>query len=274
MKTWILLLAFTGISLQNLQARKNLFIGIKGGLSIPSLRAGESENDWNKNYTSRLGPYFGAFAEIPLGKHFAFQPELAYAAEGGKRKGIQPITIPEQYQSLFQQAFRTDRDYLYADLNTVSRVNYIQLPLLLKFSYPIAARGRLQVFAQAGPYLGYLVAARQLVRSDNLRVYLDGQGDTEIPAALVHNFFGTAIDTVIDARSDLHRFNTGVQGALGCSYTFGKSKVFIEGGGNYGFLYIQKGDEHGKNVIGAGTVLAGFAIDLNGIHKTSRRQTE
>ena len=33
---------------------------------------------------------------------------------------------------------------------------------------------------------------------------------------------------------------------------------FIEGGGNYGFLNIQKGTDNGKNQIGAATVALGY----------------
>lgn len=255
------------LGLSAASAQKPLYVGIKGGISIPSLKAGESENDWNKNYTSRIGPYFGGFVEIPLGKYFAFQPELAYAAEGGKRYGIQPMTIPAEYVGLFQAFFKTDKDYIFADLKCVSRVNYLQLPLLMKFSYPIACKGKLQVFAQAGPYIGYLVAAKQLVKTDNLRVYLDGGGNLEIPPPQVASFFGTKVDTTIAAQNDLHRFNTGIQGAVGLSYAIGRGKVFVEGGGNYGFLYIQKGDDHGKNNIGAGTILLGYSFNLRASRK-------
>jgi hypothetical protein len=260
MKKFCILLSLAIASLQITAAAKtDVFIGIKGGLSIPSLRAGESVNDWNKNYVSRLGTYFGAFAEIVLGRHFSFQPEIAYAAEGGKRNGIQPFGIPAQYLDAFQSTFNTDKDYLYADLNSTSRVNYLQVPLLLKFNYPIACKGRLNVFAQAGPYFGYLVAAKQIVKTENLRVYLDSDGKTEISPVLVHAFFGNSVDTVIDAKNDLHKFNTGVQAAVGLSYSIGSGKIFVEGGGNYGFMYIQKGDDHGKNNIGAGTILIGYA---------------
>jgi hypothetical protein len=263
MKKYLLLsgLCIAGLAL-SAPAQKPLYIGIKGGLSIPSLRAGESENDWNKNYVSRRGPYFGAFAEIPLSRFFSFQPEIAYAAEGGKRNGIQPMGIPAQYLALFQGAFKTDNAYIFADLNTTSRVNYIQVPLLLKFTYPVTHNGKLKIFAQAGPYLGYLVAAKQIVKTSDLHVYLDGQGFLQIPPGLVHAFFGNSVDTVIDAKNDLHKFNAGVQAALGVSYDIGLGKIFAEGGGNYGFMYIQKGDEHGKNNIGAGTILFGYAYNI------------
>ena len=38
--------------------------------------------------------------------------------------------------------------------------------------------------------------------------------------------------------------------------------ILIEGGANYGLKPIQKGGDHGKNNIGAATVLAGISYSL------------
>lgn len=245
------------------QKTSAVFVGVKGGLSVPNLKSGSTENDWNKDYESRQGPYFALVAQFQLTNHIFFQPELAYAAEGGRRDNIQPMSIPQQYLADFQKSFKTDKDYLYANLKNVSRLNYLQLPLLIKFQYPIAFKGHLQAFAQVGPYLGYLLVSKQVVHSDNLKVYLDDAGTLEIPPSLVQQFFGTSIDTVIEAKDELHRWNVGVQGGIGLSWVSGKHKIFIEGGGNYGFVPVQKADEHGKNNIGAATVLIGY---LRNIH--------
>jgi len=241
---------------------KGLYLGLQGGLSIPSLKSGETKNDWNKNYESRLGPYFGILAELQITRHLSFQPELNYAAEGGRRNGIQPMSIPEEYLQAFQQGLHTDKDYVYADLKSVSRINYILLPLQLKYTYPLALKGRFAVFAQAGPNIGYMVMSKQVVKAKTLRVYLDDAGTQEIPPALVKAFFGTSVDTTLDAKDELHRWNVGIQGALGFSLQLGKSKIFIEGGGNYGFIPIQKSDAHGKNNIGAATIAVGYAMNI------------
>src|SRR5690554_2737071 len=243
-------------------SQNKLFLGLKGGLSIPSLQAGESENVWNKNYQSRVGPYYGLVAEIPLSKYFSLQPEIMFAAQGGKRKGIQPMTIPEDYVDVFQQVFNTDKDYLFANLNTTSKINYLQIPIQLKFAYPIAFDGKLNFIAQFGPYVGYMLQAKQIVESKNLHVYFDEEGKEEIPQVLVKEFFGASIDTTINSYPELHHFNFGIQGGVGFAYFFKNSQVFIEGGGNYGFLYLQKDDSHGKNNIGAGTINIGYLINV------------
>ncbi len=244
-------------------AQKQIFIGAKGGLSIPNLRAGETKNEWNKDYTSRIGPHFGLFTEIPLNKHFSLVPELNFSGQGGKRNTIQPMTIPEQYLEMFQIGLQTDKDYIFANLNNTSRINYLQLPIHLKYSTPIALKKRLSMHAQVGPYIGYMISGKQIVHQNNLKVYMDAAGTKEIPANLVADFFGTSVDTTIDAKQDLYHWNYGVSGALGFSYQCKKGKIVLEGGGNYGLRYIQKGDEHGKNRIGAGMVVLGYAYPFN-----------
>jgi len=102
-------------------AQRNIALGLKGGLSIPNLRSGDSDNEWNKNYTSRRGPYFGIMAEFDFSSYFSLQTEVNYAAQGGKRSGIQPMTIPAEYLALFQQAFKTGKDYIFAGLRSESK---------------------------------------------------------------------------------------------------------------------------------------------------------
>jgi hypothetical protein len=47
----------------------------------------------------------------------------------------------------------------------------------------------------------------------------------------------------------IQTINLGIEGNLGINYFFGRSNVFIEGGGNYGFLNIQKGKQNGKIIL-------------------------
>ncbi|RYD99344.1 MAG: PorT family protein [Sphingobacteriales bacterium] len=244
------------------RAQQDISIGLKGGLSIPNLSAGETKNDWNKDYISRIGPNFGAFVEIGLSRKFSLVPELMFSGQGGRRKTVQPMTIPEQYLSIFQTVFNTSNDYVFANLENVSRINYLQLPVHIKFSQPIALKQKLSVYIQAGPYIGYMLSARQIVKSENLRVYASADPQSEIDPQYVHTFFGSAVDTIIEAKKDLYSWNYGVSGAAGLSCQLKKGKIVLEAGGNYGFRYIQKGADHGKNRIGAGVVMLGYSYPL------------
>lgn len=249
-----------------------LYLGIKGGISIPNLTSGSSaQTVWDEGYSSRVGPNLGLLAEFQFSPRFSLQPELDYIGEGGKRCGIQPFTVPDEYLAAYQQAFQTDKDYVFADYNNVSRLNYLQIPVMARLNFPLNASQKLKFFVQAGPFISFLVGAKQIVTSDDLKVYLDKEGNQEIPADLVQAFFGSKLDTTIDAKDQLNKVNVGVQGSLGISLDCGPGKVFIEGGGNYGFIDIQKGDEHGKNRIGAATVALGYSVDLRrrSLHATS-----
>gem|GEM_PF-418775 len=249
-----------------------LYLGIKGGISIPNLTSGSSaETVWDEGYSSRVGPNVGLVAEFPFSPLFSLQPEIDYIGEGGKRRGIQPFSVPEQYLEAYQLAFQTDKDYVFADYSNVSRINYLQIPVMGRFNFPLDASQRLKFFVQAGPFISFLVGARQIVTSDDLKVYLDKEGKQEIPSDLVHAFFGAKLDTTLDAKDQLHKVNVGVQGSMGLSLDCGPGKVFVEGGGNYGFIDIQKGDEHGKNRIGAATVALGYSVDLRRRHPRARR---
>ena len=246
-----------------------VFIGVKAGLSIPNLTSGESQYDWNRDYKSRVGPQFGIFANIPISKNWSIVPEFDFAGQGGKRNNRQPMTIPEQYLSVFQNTFNTDKDYLFGILNNTSRLNFLQIPIQLQYHSVIAMKGKLEFHAQFGPFVGYMVAAKQLIHSDSLRVFLNDNDSSEIPQFLVQEFFGSSIDTVIDGKKELYHWNYGIQGSIGFNYSIGKGKLSIEGGGNYGLRYLQRGDAHGKNRIGAGLVVVGYALPLNfGKHRS------
>jgi hypothetical protein len=80
------------------------------------------------------------------------------------------------------------------------------------------------------------------------------------------------LNTTQDIKYQLHSFNWGFEGNLGFQYQIKRNKIFIEGGGNYGMMNIQKSTgktangavayANGKNHIGAGTVMVGYAYAL------------
>ncbi len=65
---------------------------------------------------------------------------------------------------------------------------------------------------------------------------------------------------------EVNKFNFGIAANVGVSYSFGPTRrhtLFVEGGGNYGFIKIQKDDKNGNNNIGAGTVMLGYSFRVN-----------
>jgi hypothetical protein len=60
---------------------QSMYAGIKGGLSIPSLRGGNSEI--SEGYSTRMGPDFGAYIGESISGAFGLQLELLYSSQGG-----------------------------------------------------------------------------------------------------------------------------------------------------------------------------------------------
>ncbi|MBV8256132.1 MAG: PorT family protein [Chitinophaga sp.] len=229
-------------------------LGARAGISIPKLSAGgSSTNPLNEGYSSRLGPDFGVFAEFHISKLFSIQPMLEYSSQGGQKKGMQAFPTPDQAKPFF--APNPAPTYLYGDFKSEAKINYLMLPILAKFGWNLG-KSPLRLYVDAGPFVGLLVSAKQ-VTSGSSQWFLDPAGTQPLQAVGVRSF-----DNTQNIKDQLHTFNVGISGNIGLAYHFGRNQVFIEGGGNYGFLNIQKGEANGKNNIGAGTAMLGYAYRI------------
>jgi hypothetical protein len=232
---------------------QDVSVGIRGGLSIPNLSAGGStENPLNSGYSSRLGPDVGIFAEFKISNLFSIQPMLEYSGEGGKKDGLQAFPTPPELAPEFQP--NPAPTYLYANYNSTAKLNYLMLPILAKFGWDFKS-SPIRFYVDAGPFLGLLVSAKQ-VTTGSSDFYTDPQGTQALPGG------PQSFDNTQDIKDQLHSFNVGLEGNLGFAYKLKKGSIFIEGGGNYGFLNIQKDAANGKNNTGAGTASLGYSISL------------
>jgi hypothetical protein len=217
-------------------------LGFRSGISIPNLSAGGSENNpLNTGYKSRIGPDEAIFGEYHLSSAFSIEAMLEYSSQGGKKTGMQAFPNPRGDQP----------PYLYADFKSEAKLNYLLVPILAKYNWKLGSNSPWRVYADAGPFAGFLLSAHQ-VTSGSSMVYADPQGTQPVsPSA-------QPFDANNDIKDQLNTFNFGASANVGFAYHFGKSNLFIEGGGNYGFLNIQKGTANGKNHAGAGTVAIGY----------------
>jgi opacity protein-like surface antigen len=227
-------------------AQQPIYVGARAGLSIPNLTNGTGDNPLSKDYKSKMGLAFGVIADFPINKWFSIQTGLDYSQQGGKRDGMQAITNP--YPSQIPQP------YLYADFKNEARLNYLQLPVQAKFNYTI--NDHFGAFIYAGPYAGLLLAAKTVTKGSSA-LYMDANG--QYPMSSEKQSF----DQTTDIKDNTNLWNFGLTGMIGISYKVPGGKVFIEGGGNYGFINIQKHESDGKNYTGAGTVQIGYAYALN-----------
>ncbi|HEY4967873.1 MAG TPA: porin family protein [Puia sp.] len=226
-------------------------IGFRGGISIPNLSSsGSDQNPLNTGYSSRLGPEFSVFAEFKISELFSVEPMIEYSAQGGKKNGLQAFPLPEGLANLFPPD--TAPTYLYANFNSEAKINYLMIPILAKFGYTFH-QSPWRIYADAGPFVGFLLSAKQ-VTSGQSEIYTDPGGTQALP------YGSQSFDATNDIKDQLNSTNFGVEGNIGLNYAFGQNNLFIEFGGNYGFLNIQKGTANGKNNTGAATIVLGYSF--------------
>jgi hypothetical protein len=233
---------------------QNVALGIQGGISIPNLTAGSgaSATPLSTGYSSRSGPDAGIYAEFKFSNLFSLQPTLEYSSQGGKKDGLQAFPTPTQVAQEFPSG--QSPQYLYANYNSTAKLNYLMLPILAKFGWNFKS-SPFRFYVDAGPFLSYLVYAKQ-VTSGSSDFYTDPAGTMPLPGG------EQSFDNTQDIKDQIHKFNLGFEGNVGFAYKLKKSYIFIQGGGNYGFLNIQKVTEDGKNNTGAGTVSVGYSFWL------------
>ena len=125
-----------------------------------------------------------------------------------------------------------------------------------------------RIYAAIGPSAGLLLNAHQVQTGGIQNVYYDKAGaqpvqvlaDPDDPTSIVS--LQADFDTTVNIKPDIHKFNFGIEGNVGIAYKFKRSSVFLEGGGNYGLLNIQKNAADGKNHSGAATIMIGYSLSL------------
>ncbi len=230
---------------------QNFSLGVRGGISIPNLSAaGSQQNPLNTGYKSRLGADAGIFGEHHFTHLFSIEAMLEYSSQGGKKNGMQAFTTPPEMAAMFPAGQAPQ--YLYANYKSEAKLNYLLVPVLAKFSWRISGTRPLKIYADAGPFAGFLLSAHQVTKGSSI-IYLDQQGQQPVSPG------PQSFDANNNIKDQLNTFNLGISGNIGFVYGAGRSRIFIEGGGNYGFLNIQKGTANGKNHTGAATVDIGYA---------------
>lgn len=232
-------------------AQRKIGIGVKAGLSIPNLTSGSADNPINSGYGSRLDADIAVHVEFPVSNYFSIQPQLEYSSQGGKKNGTQAFTVPQEMHPLFPPG--QVPAYLYANYKSEARINYLLLPVLAKFH--IRLKDRWNAYIAGGPFAGLLLNATNTTKGQSL-IYLD-VNKTQALTSEPQSF-----DSKDNIENELRKFNAGISGHLGLSYNLWQGYWFLEAGGNFGFIDIQKGDVNGKNKTGAATINIGYQYNL------------
>ena len=136
--------------------------GIKGGLCLSDLQLSYTEDFWRwermKNF--QVGGYF----TINISDTFSLQPEFFYVLKGA-----------EVDTSIIDISGAT----IHLDMKT--KFGYIEIPILLKLSFP--AGDKLVPGCFAGPYMAYRISSEAWVKAP---MVVDGQivGEKEVEGAL------------------------------------------------------------------------------------------
>jgi hypothetical protein len=233
--------------------------GIKGGLSIPNLTSGGTSNPINSGYSSGLGPDAALFGEYHVSDLFSVELSLEYSTQGGKKNGKQALPVPSWVASQFPPGQAPP--YLWANFDASAQFDYLLIPLLGKFGLDLGTTGAWRIYADAGPFIGFLLSAKSVTKG-NSNVYAD---EAQTQPLL---FAPISFDTTADIKSQLNNTNYGIAANIGIAYRFGDHQVFLEGGGNYGFQILQKNKEDGQNHAGAVVVRIGYAYTFGGGGRT------
>jgi hypothetical protein len=216
------------------------WFGIHGGPSIPSLQGGNG-NPLSEGYTSRYGPYFGVFEDYHLAHDFALRAEVNFSSEGGQRSGMQPAPDPRLSQQFGGMP-------VFAAFKTEQILDYIEIPIQAKYSWGDAMR----LFADAGPYLAYLVRAKTV--TSGLSEPFDESGNQLAPVEI--DFAGNT-----DIKSSINKWNYGFGGGLGVETPFGPGNVILDAHFMYGLRNIQRNTaQDGSNNTGALVFTLGYSV--------------
>lgn len=251
MKTHIFNLTFFVLILLcgNLYAQ-DITIGAKGGFGIPNLTAGGTQNPVNAGYSSRFGPDFGIFGEYHFSKSISMTLEIEYSSQGGQKNKYQAYSVSADMEAAIGSP------YLYANFKSEAKMNYLLLPLMARYTWNPGEMSNTKYYAAVGPFVGFLLNAHQVTSGSSI-IYLDAA--QTMPLTTNPQSF----DATTNIKSDLYTFNMGVQGYFGISHTIAEGHaLFLELGGNYGFLSIQKLKVNGKNYTGAAVLSIGYAYSL------------
>jgi hypothetical protein len=223
--------------------------GVKGGLSLPNLSAASGSSEVSKGYKTISGPDFAIFADVSMSKNWSLEADLEWSTQGGKKSGLQTIpAIPD-----LAQYFPPGTQYLYANFTSTVRLEYLLLPVMAKYSSNLGTSDHWKFYVAGGLFGGLLINANASA-SGSSKVYLDKEQTQPLGNAVV-NF-----DSTGNIKNQLHKGNFGVEGNLGLLYQFKTTAVFLEAGGNYGFVDLQKNSLNGINHTGALIFRAGIVL--------------
>lgn len=256
MKTLSCIICVLLLCCLSVSAQQRWQAGLKGGVSVPKLRAPSGSGSYSDGFETVVGPQAGLLTEYRFNSFFSIQTELNYSTQGGEKNGDQRIRTGD-FKAYIPAGINLP-PYLYGDFNNKISLVYLELPVMAKFSFPLSSKYRLSVYG--GPYLGYLIKANAEA-SGMSKIYTDPQKTTEL------KFNGIALGQIDFARKEnimeqLSKNNYGMQGGSAIEYQTNLINYFFALGGSYGFKRLQKDSNFGDNKTGGVNISLGINTRL------------
>jgi hypothetical protein len=224
-------------------------VGVKGGISIPELKGGGTPQ--SEGYSSRLAPNFGAFVNYELNSALSLQAEVLFSGQGGKRNGMQAIDdVPLPFPT---------NTTLYANFNNENIINYLEIPILLKYTFSGNETG-FSEYVDAGPYLGILLNA-QTKTNGNSNIYLDPSGNMPLSIG-GYPLPPFDFNSNTSITSSLKTINVGIAGGVGVNLNTSAGQFDLDIRGVYGLIPIQVDKINGSNNTGALYVTIGYGLQI------------
>lgn len=224
----------------------DLVIGGHAGLSIPNIRSGATDI-LSQGFASRRGVFFGLFVEKQVAPRVSLVVDVNYTSQGGKRDGVQPITMDVGLPPL------PNGSYYYADFHNETILDYVEIPIQLRL-YLGPGRG---FFVNAGPYVGFLARAKSVTSGSSL-IYLDAARTQPVTPSPV------PFDADTDVSDSLRRVNVGITAGGGYRHRAGPGELVAEAHFQVGLTTIQKDvATSGNNKTGAVVVSVGYAFPFH-----------
>lgn len=280
-------MCFLGVVTASAQQNKKMLIGLKAGLNVPELTTA-SDNVLSDGWSSKLGAIYGLTFEYRFNKRWSLVSGLEYTEMGGKKDGLQALPSQRLESDINAGAIAAaaavleipaaalsvdpwTNKYTYADFKNKSEFNYLQIPVMARFSLPFGS-GCFRFVLHAGGYAAFMLDAKN-INTGSSRLYTDADKKPltlnmkiTTPEGVTSNpyLFDTAVPltSTRNIYDDTRHFNWGVIGGAGVGMRLWKGELMLQAGGQYGFVKIQKSDENGQNRIGAGSFTLGYAIAL------------
>lgn len=293
MKKFILSTALIILTTCGLYAQDVKF-GFRGGMNVPNLMVTEnSASPLSEGYKSRTALGWGLFTELQLNRTLSLRFGVEYSGMGGKKDGMQPMPTQrlitemgssiglgmtsEQQQALGALAMSMPQ-YYYANIKNTAKLDYVMLPITPQLGWDIG-QSPWRVYVNAGPFVSFLLSGTQASKGTS-RFYSDASGTTTLWAdfagknptlvPLVQKEFPQIASVMNDEQTfgdtkitgELRSSNFGIIGNVGIRYQYGRNYLFLEAGGNYGFITVQQNVANGSNRLGAASVMLGYAFSL------------